>query len=137
MALDVFITFDGDCRAALEFYSQVFKQEMPQVMTYGENPEGFKDADRDRILYASLPLFGSTAMFSDCPSGFKSIKGNNIMLTIGLDDENEIKRIFDALAQGGQIQMNLGKTFFSGLFGMVTDQFGIPWQISKTPECGA
>ena len=133
MALDVFVTFDGDCRAALEFYSLVFKVEMPEVMTYGQNPEGSKEADKERILYAPLPLFGSTAMFSDCPSGFKSIKGNNIMLTIGLDDETEIKRIFEALAEGGQIQMKLGKTFFSGLFGMVTDKFGIIWQISKTP----
>ncbi|GHV33765.1 VOC family protein [Spirochaetia bacterium] len=132
MSFDVFLTFDGDCRQALEFYAKTFKQKMPeQIMTYGQNPQGSAEADKDRILYASIPICGCNAMFSDCPSGFHSIKGNNIMLTIGLDDEAEIKRIFNALAEGGEIEMPLGKTFFSELFGMVTDRFGIIWQVSK------
>jgi PhnB protein len=70
-------------------------------------------------------------MFSDCPSGAKSIKGNNIMLTIGLQDDNEIRETFNKLAEGGVIEMELDKTFFSELFGMITDKFGIIWQISK------
>jgi PhnB protein len=55
------------------------------------------------------------------------------MLTIGLHDEREIERIYTALGEGGEVEMELGKTFFSELFGMVTDQFGIIWQISKAP----
>jgi PhnB protein len=135
MSFDVFLTFDGDCRNALEFYSKVFEQEMPkQIMTYGQNPEGSVEADKDKILYACIPLFGCNVMFSDCPSGFNSIKGNNIALTIGLKDKNEIKRIFNALSEGGKIGMGLEKTFFSELFGMVIDKFGILWQISKEPD---
>jgi PhnB protein len=137
MAFDVFITFDGDCRQALEFYAGVFKQEMPtHIMTYGENPAGAAETDKERILYATLPLCGSNVMFSDCPSGFHSIKGNNIMLTVGLSDEDEIRRLYAALASGGEIGMPLAKTFFSELFGMLTDRFGVIWQISKIPaEC--
>jgi PhnB protein len=136
MAFDVFLTFDGDCRAALAFYAGVFKQKMPeQIMTYGQNPGGSSDAaanaDRERVLYACMPIHGCRMMFSDCPSGFKSVKGNNIMLTVGLEDDGEIKETFDKLAEGGVIEMKLGKTFFSELFGMVTDKFGIIWQISK------
>jgi PhnB protein len=107
---------------------------MPEhIMTYGQNPGGSSETDKDRILYACMPIHGCNVMFSDCPSDFKSVKGNNIMLTIGLKDEHDIKETFDKLAKGGAIEMKLGKTFFSELFGMVTDKFGIIWQISKIP----
>ena len=133
MSFDIFITFDGDCRKALGFYTKVFAQEMPtQIMTYGENPDGCSDADRDRIIYSSMPLFGMNIMFCDCPTGNEHIKGNNISLTVGMEDEAEIKRIFQALCEGGEVYMPLGKTFFSELFGMVCDQFGIIWQFSKS-----
>ena len=131
MSFDVYLTFDGDCRLAMEFYSQVFNQKMPeQIMTYGQN-EGSAEEDKDRILYACVPIHGCNVMFCDCPSGSEHIKGNNIMLVIGLKDENEIRQTFNKLAEEGEIGMKLEKTFFSELFGMVTDKFGIIWQISK------
>jgi PhnB protein len=133
MSFDVFLTFDGNCNEALEFYAKVFQETPQRIMKYGENPAGSAEADKDRILYAGLPVCGGNVMFSDCPSGFKSIKGNNIMLTIGLHDEGEIKRLYTALGCGGEIRMPLGKTFFSELFGMITDKFGLIWQISKAP----
>jgi PhnB protein len=133
MAFDVFLFFNGDCRAALEFYAGVFRQKTPVPMIYGQNPGGCDPADKDRILYACLPVHGCNMMLSDCPSSFTSVKGNNIALTLGLDDEEEVKRIYDELAEGGSVSMKLGRTFFSELFGMVTDKFGIIWQVSKTP----
>ncbi|MDR2743095.1 MAG: VOC family protein [Treponema sp.] len=54
--------------------------------------------------------------------------------TIGLKDKEEINKTFNKLVESGEIEMKLGKTFFSELFGMVTDKFGIIWQISKIPE---
>ena len=133
MSLDVFLTFNGECRSALEFYAQVFNQKPDQVMTFGQNPDGSAEEDKDKILYACIPIHGCNVMFSDCSSDSAFIKGNNISLTIGLDDEEEIKKTFNKLTEGGQIGMELGKTFFSELFGVVTDKFGINWQITKTP----
>jgi PhnB protein len=133
MSFDVFLTFNGECRSALEFYAQVFNQKTDQVMTFGQNPEGSAEADKDKIMYACIPIHGCNVMFSDCSSGSEFIKGNNISLTVGLKDEAEIKKIFNKLAEGGEIGMDLGKTFFSELFGVVTDKFGINWQITKTP----
>ena len=135
ISMDVFLVFDGDCRKAIEFYASVFKQEMPkQIMTYGEAPEGLSDENKDRIIYASMPLFGQNVMFCDCNAGQEYIKGNNISLTLGLSDEEEMKRIFEALADGGEVHMPLGKTFFSELFGMVCDKYSIIWQLSKIME---
>lgn len=135
MSFDVFLNFDGDCRAALTFYADVFQVDMPaSLMTYGQAP-GFAgpDADRERIIYASLPVFGSNVMFSDCPSGTDYVKGTNIALTLGTSDEAEIRRLYAALGEGGTVELELGKTFFSELYAMVTDKFDITWQLSLTP----
>jgi len=135
MTFDVFINFDGDCRVALEFYARLFKLDMPKhIMTYGQAP-GFEvqDADKDRILYASLPIFGCNVMFSDCPPGADYVKGTNIALTLGTTDAGEIERLYLALSDGGFVAMPLGKTFFSELYCMITDKFGITWQLSLTP----
>ena len=135
MTFDVFLNFDGDCRAALEFYAGVFKLDMPaHIMTYGEAPGmPVQDGNKDRIIYASLPIFGCNVMFSDCPAGQAYVKGTNIALTLGTTDAKEIERLYAALKDGGVIKMELGQTFFSQLYGMVTDKFGITWQLSLTP----
>ena len=130
MSFDVFINFDGDCRAALEFYAKVFKLDMPeQIMTYEQAP-GFEGDGGDRIIYASLPIFGCNVMFSDCPPNSGYVKGTNIALTLGTTDADEIKRLYTELSEGGFVNMELGKTFFSELYCMITDKFGITWQLS-------
>jgi len=135
MTFDVFLNFDGDCRKAMEFYAEVFQLEMPgNIMTYGEAP-GFQVSEdaKDRVLYASLPIYGCNVMFSDCPPGSKYVKGTNIALTLGSTSSEEITRLFAALKDGGHVNMDLGKTFFSELYAMVTDKFGITWQLSLSP----
>ena len=135
VSFDVFINFNGNCREAVAFYAAVFKLEMPRhLMTYGEAP-GFsgKEADRDRVIYTSLPIFGCNMMLADCPSGATYTKGSNIALTLGTSDAAEIRRLYDALSEGGTVRMELGKTFFSELYGMVRDKFGVTWQLSLTP----
>ena len=135
MTFDVFLNFDGDCKEAIEFYAGVFKLNIPErIMTYGQAP-GFTVPDdaKNRIIYANLPIFGCNVMFSDCLPGSGHVKGTNIALTLGTDDSDEINRIYTALSDGGSVNMALGKTFFSELFGMVTDKFGITWQLSLTP----
>ncbi|GHU51060.1 VOC family protein [Clostridia bacterium] len=130
MLLDVFLFFDGDCREAVGFYSNSFGLIQPILMTYGQNPTGCPEEDMDRILYAMLPVCGSNMMFSDCPSGTPYVKGTNFSVTLGIEDEDELRRVFTALSDGGEVNMPLNPTFFSPLFGMLTDKFGIIWQLS-------
>ncbi|MDR3069442.1 MAG: VOC family protein [Propionibacteriaceae bacterium] len=133
MSFDAFLFFDGNCREALDFYAHAFAAEPGRVMTYGEAPGADRTGpDADRLIYAELPVAGVQLMFSDRMTGQEHVVGNNLALTLGLDDAVEIRRVFEALAEGGTIQMPLGETFFSSLFGMVTDRFGIIWQISFT-----
>ncbi len=130
-SFDVFINFDGNCREAVTFYAEVFGQALPEMMTYGQAPDGgIDERDADRILYAMIPIFGSNAMFSDCPSGVPFERGNSIGMTLGSDDKAELTRLFHALKEGGEVFMDLQPTFWSGLYGMVTDKFGILWHLS-------
>jgi len=135
VSVDVFVTFDGQCRDAVAFYATVFDSAPTSMMTFAENPQAdVAAADRDRILYAALPLGTNVLMFSDCPSGSGHIPGNNIALTFGSPDPRTVEQVFDRLSDGGQVLMPLGRTFFSEQFGMVRDQFGIMWQIAYAPE---
>lgn len=135
MSLDPFINFDGNCREALDFYAAVFGVEPQGVMTYEQNPGAeVRPEDTARILYASLPIFGSNVMFSDCPTASGFTAGNNIQLTIGSADEAELHQLYERLSDGGTIVMTLGPQFFSELFAMVIDRFGIGWQLSKISD---
>ena len=132
MTLGVFLFFDGECREALKFYATVFNQPVPAFMTYAENPsDSVPESDKDRILYAELSVLGSNLMMSDRPSDFPFVRGNSSSMVIGSADADELKRIFEMLQDGGTVVMELGETFFSELFGMVTDKFGVMWQIFK------
>ena len=133
MQLEMFINFDGNCREAVEFYARVFKSKVKNLMTYSEMPPDPKftvsQADRDKVMYAGIQVGNETLMFMDMPSGERLIKGNNISPTISTNDKTEVSRLFNELRDGGKVDMDLQKTFYSELYGMVTDKFGITWQI--------
>ena len=134
MKLELFLNFDGNCREAVEFYAKIFKSEVGNLMTYGDAPPepGYDvpEADKDKIIYAGIPIGGMVVMFSDVPSGSDYIVGSNVSPTISSDDKTELTRVFDGLKEGGEVYMELQKTFFSELFGMVEDKFGVIWQLS-------
>lgn len=130
----MFINFDGDCREALEFYAKVFQSEAQNIMTYGQMPPDpnfpVPDADKENVVYSSIPIFGCDVMFCDVPSDMPLTKGDNISPTLGTDDKEEIQRIFAELSESGEVMMPLDKTFWSELYGMVQDKYGVIWQLS-------
>jgi len=133
MRLEMFINFDGSCREAVEFYARVFKSKVTDLMTYSDAPPEsnytVQQADRNKIMYAGVPIGGMTVMFCDAPANSGYIKGNNICPTVSADNLDEVRRIFNELKEGGTICMELQKTFYSELFGMVEDRYGVIWQI--------
>lgn len=133
MQLEMFINFDGNCREAVEFYAKVFGVEVGNMMTYGEAPPdpnyAVPDEDKDKIIYAGLPIGGMTVMFMDMPSDFPLEVGNNISPTISTDDKEEVTRLVNELSGGGKVHMEPQQTFFSEWYGMVEDKYGVIWQI--------
>lgn len=133
MKLEMFINFNGNCREAVEFYAKAFKSEIENLMTYGDSPHDpnhpLQEADRDRIMYAGIPVGGMVLMFMDAPSKHAMTFGDNITPTISTDSKDEVTRLFNELSEGGEIIMPLQQAFFSEWYGMVKDKFGIYWQV--------
>ncbi|QQO07685.1 VOC family protein [Breznakiella homolactica] len=139
MLFELFINFDGNCREALEFYANVFKKEAQNLMTYDQAPANpdypLQETDRNKIMYASIRFDNMLAMFMDVSEGMPFTKGTNISPTLSMDSKEEVARIFQGLAEGGTVETDLRKTFFSECYGSVTDKFGINWQLLQmTPK---
>lgn len=136
--VNIYLTFDGNCKAAFDFYKSVFGGEFPYVGTFGEMPpqEGMPTLPenmKDKIMHISLPISRETVLLGSDAGGEwapRIIQGNNFSVSVNTDSIEETDRIFNALAEGGTITMPLSKTFWESYFGMLTDQFGINWMVN-------
>ena len=131
MTLNPYIMFNGQCRAAFQFYEQHLGGKILFSMTHSEAPgcENIPESSRELILHIAMQLGTSTLMASDAPPNrFEPPQG--FSLALSFNSIPDVERTFNALADGGNIKLPLAKTFWSELFGMVTDRFGIPWMVS-------
>lgn len=132
MAVNAYINFRGNCREALEFYTDVFGAQKPDIMTYGEQDHAFPITEeaKNLVLHAELNFMGGKVMFSDVMDNMPFVVGNNICLTVVSDNQQALQTAFAKLKVGGQVIMDLQETFWSGLYGYLIDRFGIGWQLS-------
>lgn len=128
MQIQPYLFYNGRCDEAIEFYRTAIGAEVTMLMRYRDSPEPTTHGAPDKVMHASLRIGDSTVLVSDgqC-SGQTNFQGFALSLTVANDAEAE--RLFTALSDGGRVQMPLGKTFFSSLFGMVADRFGVLWMI--------
>jgi PhnB protein len=130
MQVQPYLNFDGRCEEALEFYKSALGAKVTALMRCKDAPDPgmIKPGLEDKVLHSSFRVGDSTVMASDghC-QGKPEFRG--VSLTLIVPEEAEAKRIFAALSDGGEIRMELAKTFFSPLFGMLADRFGVPWMI--------
>ena len=133
MLCEMFINFDGECAEALDFYENAFGSSVENVLKYSDTPSSedytVPEADKDRIMYAGIPMGNMTMMFMDLPSGSSFTKGNSISPTVSFENNEDVQRVFEALSEGGIVLTAPTKTFFSDLYASVEDKFGIIWQI--------
>ncbi len=131
MELNSYLNFNGTCEAAFKFYQQVFGGKDLNLFTHGDSPmAGEVPPDwRNKIMHARLVIGDSVLMGSDAPpQGFTKPQGFYVSMSI--KDTAEAERLFNALAENGQVQMPLQQTFWAARFGMLVDQFNIPWMIN-------
>ena len=131
MQVQPYLFFDGRCEEALGFYSKTLGAQVTMLMRYQDSPEppppGIPVAG-DKIMHANLQIGAAQIMASDGQRpGEGLFKGFALSITAATD--TEAQRLFDALADGGQIQMPFGPTFFATAFGMVADRFGVGWMV--------
>jgi PhnB protein len=131
MQVQPYLFFDGRCEEAIEFYKKTVGAQVEMLMRFKEcpdpqakNPPG----SENKVMHACLRIGDSQVMASDgyC-AGQPKFQG--FSLSVSAANEKEADRIFSALGDGGQVQMPLGKTFFSPSFGMVADKFGVGWMV--------
>jgi len=136
--INPYLTFNGNCEAAFNFYKSVFGGEFPFMGRFKEMPPienlpPVTAAESERISHVSLPISKETILMgSDCfeayGKGFKT--GNNFSVSINTESKEEADRLFTGLSAGGQITMRMDKTFWGSYFGTFTDKFGIQWMVS-------
>ena len=137
MRVETYLFFDGRCEEAIEFYKKVLGAEVTMLMRFKDSPEPqqpgmIPPGSENKIMHVSFRIGDTTVMASDgrC-TGQANFQGFSLSLTVA--NEAEADRKFAALAEGGQVQMPLTKTFWSPRFGMVTDRFGLGWMVTVAP----
>lgn len=130
MQVEPYLSFEGRCEEAINFYKTAIGAEVVMMMRFKESPDQsmMTPGTGDKIMHATLRIGDSTVMASDGQCMGKAIF-QGISLSLTASNDTDAKRLFEALANGGQVQMPLAKTFFSPAFGMVADKFGVPWMV--------
>lgn len=135
MRVEPYLNFNGRCEEALQFYTRALGAEVMMMMRMNESPDPHPPGmvppgSEEKIMHAALRVGDTTVMVSDggC-RGEAHFEG--ITLSLAVQDEASAQRYFGALADGGEVQMPLGKTFWTPNFGMVKDRFGVSWMINQ------
>lgn len=133
MQVQPYLFFDGRCEEAVEFYRSALSAEVTMLMRFKDSPDPHEHGmvppgAEDKVMHMSFHIGDTTVLASDGRClGQPNFQGFSLSLSVPSDAEAE--RLFAALADGGQVQMPLTKTFFSSRFGMVADRFGVSWMI--------
>lgn len=128
MQVQPYLFVDGRCEEALEFYRQALGATVEMLMRYKDSPEPPPPDMADKVMHASLRIGDSTVMAAD-DCTHKQLGFQGFHLTLSVADDAEAEQRFAALADGGQVTMPLGKTFFATKFGMLVDRFGVGWMV--------
>jgi PhnB protein len=130
MQVEPYLFFEGHCEEALEFYRRALGAEVTMLTRYKESPDPgmYPAGAEDKVMHANLGIGRTTVMASDglC-GGHPAFQG--FALSLSVSDKKEAERFFTALSEDGEVQMPLAEAFFSPLFGMVADRFGVTWMI--------
>lgn len=130
MEMVVYLFFNGNCEAAMNFYCKALNGNIVSIQRYGESPAPSDEADKGKVIHGVLQTEKFTMMFSDTPAKEPATSGTNVSLSLNFHDEASINATYAAIAAGGQIDMPLQDTFWGAKFGMCTDQFGIRWMFN-------
>lgn len=136
----IYLTFNGNCEEAFNFYKSVFGGEFSYFSRFDSVPKGDRynvsDAYKDKVMHVALPIGDSVLMASDCHEDQEAsfTLGNNFSVSVSVDSKEDVDRIFKSLSEGGVVIMPVNSTFWGDYIGMLTDKFGVNWMISFTEQ---
>lgn len=119
----------GKGKEAMEFYKSIFGGDLI-TQTFGEAGQAKNDAEKDFLIHGELKTKEFTFYASDGNEEHKVTPGNSVHLCLGGDEEEQLTKYFNALSEGGNIDMPLAKQFWGDTYGQLTDKYGIHWMVN-------
>ncbi len=131
MKLNPYLNFNGNCRAAFQYYEKHLGGKITAMMTHSEAPGGSPHGPElaSAILHARITLGDTDVMASDVPPD-RHQPMRSVYLSLSVAGPVEAERVFAALSQGGEVFMPLQETFWALRFAILRDQFGTLWMVS-------
>jgi PhnB protein len=130
MQVQPYLAFEGRCDEAIAFYKKAIGAKVEMLMRFKDSPDQsmISPGNADKVMHAALRAGDAMLLMSDgrCTG---SANFHGIALALTASSDADAKRIFDALAEGGKVNMPMAKTFFSSNFGMLSDKFGVGWMV--------
>ncbi|MEK4116964.1 VOC family protein [Paenibacillus sp. FSL W8-0919] len=143
MSAIAYLNFDGNAAQAIDFYAKAFNAIEVKKVKFGDIPQDpnypLPENELDMIMEASIEFAGGKIMMSDILHSMKSVtgelvKGNNILISLVIDDKQKLESYFSSLSEGGYVIMPLSNTPWSSCFGMLVDKFGVNWKFNRDAE---
>ncbi|MFE4352802.1 VOC family protein [Peribacillus butanolivorans] len=133
MRLSPYLMMNGNAKEAIQFYEKSLGAKVLFSQTFGEMPENpefpIPEEAKELVSHAMLKVGETDLMFSDMFPGQTSQTGDQVTICISTNDIEKSKQIFEYLSQDGQVKMPLQEAFFSPAYGIVSDKFGVTFQI--------
>jgi len=132
MQLNTYLNFDGNCEAAFKYYAQHLGGKVVALLKFGDSPMAKRTPvqEHDKVMQARYEVDGATLMGTDRASDYPWEPIKCAYVVINLDDAAKAERIFNALADGGKVDMPLQETFWAHRYGITVDRFGVPWMVN-------
>jgi PhnB protein len=132
-----YLNFPGNTEEAFNFYKSIFGVEIMMLVRFADFPDsmGVSEQDRNKIAHIAIPLgAGNILMGTDVVQshGRPFSMGSNFYISLEADTDAEAHRLFDALSEGGRVEMELQKTEWAEKYGSLVDRFGVQWMVSYT-----
>ena len=138
MKLNPYLAFDGQCREAFEFYAKALGGTIAFMQTIGESPMAANTPPEahGRVMHVTLHIGEQVLQGADAPPG-QFTRPAGFCVATHFEDAADGERVFNALAEGGRVQMPFQPTFWAKGFGMCIDRFGTPWIVNGGQMAGS
>ncbi|AIQ67262.1 VOC family protein [Paenibacillus graminis] len=143
MSAIAYLNFDGIAEQAIEFYAEALNANEVKKVKFGDIPQDpnypLPENELNMIMESSIEFAGGKIMMSDILPSMKAVtgelvKGNNILISIVIDDKQALNNYFSNLSAGGSVIMPLSEMPWSSCFGMLADKFGVIWKINSDSD---
>lgn len=132
MKLVTYLTFDGNCREAMQFYAEIFNGKL-EIMPFADAPMQVPEEHKEKVMHSQLSFGQNQIMASDSMPDHPISKGNSYHISISEPDLENAKRIFQKLSENGNVIMPFEKASWGAHFAMFSDKFGVNWMVNT--EC--